>query len=591
MVQAAGGARPGSHGPNMLILSSLRARLDVAVDAAWRTFGDLTLKLADGSPMARNTDDTEAWASLYRTLVERPQEDLGSSELEQLAVSSYLIGDDDRCEAAWEAAHRRHVDAGNRPDSARCSFWLAFCLMMRGQMAQAGGWLGRTEAVIGDDLECSARGYVLIPSLLNALESGDASAARELAISAAEIAAAFADADLGAFAGLGEGQALIALGESAAGTARFDEVMVAVSTGEVGPIASGVVYCAVILECMQIFDLRRAAEWTDVLYAWCEDQPELVPFRGQCLVHRSQLLQAAGDWSRAVSTVVVACRRLTDPPHPALGLALYQEAELHRLMGSFDEAAAAYAGASAAGQEPMPGLALLALARGDVEAAATGIRRALLETTRRIGRPPLLAAAAEIFRQANEVTAAQAAAGELVEISASTDSEVLRAMADHALGAVTLSEGDTSASLPRLRSARSAWTQLHMPYEAARTSVLLGLGCVALGDQTTAALDFENARIGFEALGARPDLERLRSLRAGAGLPADALELNRMGGLSTRELEVLGHVASGQTNREIAAAMTISQHTVGRHLENIFSKLGVSGRAAATAYAYEHDLL
>jgi DNA-binding CsgD family transcriptional regulator len=164
-------------------------------------------------------------------------------------------------------------------------------------------------------------------------------------------------------------------------------------------------------------------------------------------------------------------------------------------------------------------------------------------------------------------------------------------MADHALGAVALSEGDLSMSLPRLRSARSAWTRLQMPYEAARSSVLLGLGCVSLGDQAAAALDFENARIAFEALGARPDLERLQSLRSGAGLPADGPGLDRKAVLSTREIEVLGHVASGQTNREIAEALTISRHTVGRHLENIFTKLGVSGRAAATAYAYEHDLL
>ncbi len=541
--------------------------------------------------MARDPDDSEAWATRYRTLVALPPEDLGPPELEQLAVSSYLIGDDDRCEAAWEAAHRRHVAAGNRPDAARCSFWLAFCLMMRGQTAQARGWLGRTEAVVGDDLECSARGYLLIPSLLGALESGDATAARDLAIGAAEIATAFGDADLGAFAGLGLGQALIALGEPATATARFDEVMVAVSTGEVGPIASGVVYCAVILECMQIFDLRRAAEWTDVLFAWCEEQPELVPFRGQCLVHRSQLLQASGDWPGAVATVEAACRRLTDPPHPALGLALYQEAELHRLVGSFDEAAATYARASAAGQEPMPGLALLALARGDVQSAATGIRRALLETTHRMRRPPLLAAAAEIFRHGNDLTAARAAADELADISAATAAEVLGAMADHAVGAVTLSEGDTSASLPRLRSARSAWARLQMPYEAARASVLLGLGCVSLGDRTSAALDFENARIAFETLGAQPDLERLRSLRAASGSPVETPDRNRKGRLSTREVEVLGHVASGQTNREIAAALTISQHTVGRHLENIFSKLGVSSRAAATAFAYEHDLL
>ena len=176
------------------------------------------------------------------------------------------------------------------------------------------------------------------------------------------------------------------------------------------------------------------------------------------------------------------------------------------------------------------------------------------------------------------------------KISAGSTSEVLHAMADQAIGAVMLSEGDPSTSLSRLRSARSAWTRSNMPYEAAGASVLLGLGYVSLGDQTSAELEFENARVAFDELGARPDLDRLRSLQGRSGLASPPSPSERSG-LSNRELEILTHVASGQTNREIAAALTISQHTVGRHLENIFAKLGVSSRVAATAYAYEHDLL
>jgi DNA-binding CsgD family transcriptional regulator/tetratricopeptide (TPR) repeat protein len=343
---------------------------------------------------------------------------------------------------------------------------------------------------------------------------------------------------------------------------------------------------------MKVFDLPRAVEWTDALHAWCADLPELVPYRGQCLVHQSQLLQAAGDWPVAVTTIEAASDRLSDPPHPALGLAHYQQAELHRLVGSFDDAAVGYRRASASGHETMPGLALLALAQGDVDGAAVGIRRALQETILRPRRLSLLAAAVDVFRDANDLAAARAAADELAEISTDSSSEVLQAMADLATGAVTLSEGDPAAALAVLRDARTAWARLQMPYEAARTSVLLGLGCVSLGDRTSADLEFENARLAFERLGARPDLERLRSLRTRSGtstVPASGHD--GPADLSGRELEVLAHVAQGETNRQIAAALTISQHTVGRHLENIFAKLGVSGRAAATAYAYEHDLL
>lgn len=520
-----------------------------------------------------------------------PPDQQPASSLEARAVRSHLVGDDDDCVEAWEAARRVHLEAGRWADAARCSFWLAFSFMMRGQMAQAGAWLARTEATIAEGEACCASGYLMIPALLGALDDGDQATARDLASRAAAIAAEFADADLAAFACLGDGQALLAMGDVRSGTARLDEAMLAVSTGEVGPITAGVVYCAVILECMQIFDLGRAAEWTDALSAWCDGQPGLVPFRGQCLVHRSQLQQVAGDWSGAIATATAACGRLTDPPHPALGLARYQEAELHRLRGAYGLAKRAYAQASTAGHDPMPGLALLELARGDADGARAGIGRALTESRRR-ERPRLLAAAVEILRDVGDTAGARRAADELRSVADTSPSEVLGAMADQALGSVLLAEGDPTGAFEHLRAAGGTWTRLHMPHDAARAAALLGLACSAVGDMASAKLEFDKARSTFEALDARPDLERLERLRATTGddevaRPGD----ERPSELSPRELEVLAHVANGDTNREIAAALSISQHTVGRHLENIFAKIGVKGRAAATAHAYEHGLL
>ena len=482
----------------------------------------------------------------------------------------------------WEQAHRRYLDAGEQAEAARCAFWTAFCLIMQGQMAHAGGWLKRTEGVIGD-LDCPAAGYLLIPALLGALDSDDPGRAEDLARRAGEIAERFGEGDLGAFATLGRGQALLAQGDEAAGLALLDEVMLSVSSGEVGPITSGIVYCAVILECMQIFDLARAAEWTAALDAWCAAQPDLVPYRGQCLVHQSQLQQAAGDWSKAVSTVASARNRLTDPPHPALGLACYQEAELHRLRGELGAAAEAYRRASNAGYQPMPGLALLERARGDVEGAAVSIRRALAEAGQPFQRPPLLAAAVEILVASEELVSADEAVNELASIAAQSSSEVLGAMAQQATGSVLLASDRPSEALVYLRAASAVWQRLHLPYERARAAVLVGRGCLALGDRTAAVLELDHARATFSSLGASPDLAELDALAGDSHRGA--------GELSARELEVLAHVADGKTNREIATALSISQHTVGRHLENIFAKLGVSGRAAATAYAYEHDLL
>ena len=534
----------------------------------------------------------QAWAQAYTAFAGTPREELEAGDLERMAVAAYLLGEDDESAAAWEAAHRRHARANAPADAARCSFWLALCMLLRGQSARAGGWLSRTERTIGAEPDCTAAGYLMIPGLLNALNEGDVSAARAMAVQATEIGRRFGDADLHALGTLGHGQALIAMGDATAGFALLDDVMLSVTAGEVGPIASGIVYCAVILECMSLFDLSRAYEWTRALSAWCDAQPDLVPYRGQCLVHRSQLQQLAGEWRDASTTIESACRRLADPPHPALGLAYYQEAELHRLLGAFDDAEAEYRLASRSGHQPVPGFALLELARGNTDAAAATIRRALDETANPLERPLLLAAAVDIFCATGDVAGARTAADDLARIASGSGSEVLDAMAAQAIGGVLLGEGDASEALAHLRAASAAWQRLRMPYEAARAAALIALSCAAVGDRASAALEFDNAHDIFSELGARPDVARLQSLVAGLGMRAERRRVT--GGtptLSAREREVLAHVAAGKTSREIAIELVISEHTVRRHVENVFAKLGVSSRAAAIARAYEAKLL
>jgi DNA-binding NarL/FixJ family response regulator len=230
----------------------------------------------------------------------------------------------------------------------------------------------------------------------------------------------------------------------------------------------------------------------------------------------------------------------------------------------------------------MPGLALLELARGNAGAAASSITRALGEASQPFQRPGLLAAAVEIDVAVGDVAAGRQAAAELASVAARSSSPALRAMADHATGAVQLAAGETADALVHLRAASVVWLRLNVPYEAARSAVLIGRACAALDDSIAAALEYDNARAVFESLGAAPDLQRARELASGP--PAK-------GTLSARELEVLDLVAKGKTSREIASMLTISEHTVRRHIENTFAKLGVNSRAAAIAYAYEHDLL
>ena len=528
------------------------------------------------------------WALAYESLETTPRDLRAAGDWERLAVCAYLTGRDEESATAWESAYSAHLGAGDPAEGARCAFWLAFGLLMRGEAARANGWFSRSRTTLEESglVECPASGYLLIATMLGALGSGDAAGARDLAVQAIGIADRHGDPDLRALGTLGHGQTLLALGQTAAGTAKLDEAMVAVAAGEVGPVATGIVYCAVIVECMSAFDLTRATEWTTALSAWCDTQPDLVPYRGQCLVHRSQLQQAHGEWGDAVETADAACRRLTDPPHPALGLGYYQQGELHRLRGDFDQAESAYVLARRAGHEPLPGMALLELGRGAAAGAAQMIRRALLEARGAHERTQLLASAVEILVAVDDLSGARRAADELAGLAAGSSSAVLHALSEHARGAVLLADGDPATALGHLRVAAAAWRQADLPYELARTTLVVARCCSQLGDQATAALDVDFAVDTFVRLGARHDADAARTLSDAprpAGTDASPLSL--------REREVLAQVAAGRTNREIAGVMVISEHTVGRHLENIFAKLAVSSRAAAVAFAVEHGLL
>jgi DNA-binding NarL/FixJ family response regulator len=526
------------------------------------------------------------WADAYESLSLADQAaSLGAEDLTLLATSAYMLGRDDDFVETLERAHHVHLDAGEVPAAVRCAFWLGVNLVTRGETSRATGWFGRAHRLLErEEQDCVERGYLLIPTLLQQVASGDCEAAFATAADAAAIGERFGDADLLAMAVHEQGFALFRQGRVEEGLRLVDEAMVAATAGELSPIVTGLVYCSVIAGCQQLFELRRAREWTVALTDWCREQPDMVAHTGQCLVHRAEIMQLHGSWQDALEEAQRAGARFARSKSPVSAAhAVYRQGEVHRLRGEFADAEAAYREASRGGWEPQPGLALLRLAHGNADAAAAAIRRVVRETRDRLERAALLPAHVEIMLAVGDMDEASSASQDLAEIAEGGASGVLGAMSAQARGAVSLAAGDARAASVALRQARQVWQELEAPYETARVRELVGLACRALGDEDSAMLELDAARGVFEQLGATPDLARVDWLVSKR--PGDAH------GLTERELEVLRLVAAGKSNREISAALVISEHTVARHMQNIFAKLNVSSRTAASAFAFGHDLV
>jgi DNA-binding CsgD family transcriptional regulator len=530
---------------------------------------------------------TSAWADAFALLSQADKEiPLSVADLELLATSAYLIGQDGVFLGALDRAHGAYLSAGETTCAARCAFWLGLSLLFMGETGRGTGWLaGARRLVEGEKADCAERGYLLLPAAEQLLGADDYDTAYATAADAVEIGDRFGEADLVSCARHLQGRALMGQGRVEEGLALLDEAMIMVTAGELSPLMTGLIYCSVIDACQQVYALARAWEWTSALTQWCEAQPQMVAFTGTCLVHRAEIMQLHGAWRDAIEEARRACERCSQgieqqPP----AAAFYQQAEVHRLRGEFDAADEAYRNASQRGFDPQPGLALLRLVQGRADVAAAAIHRVVSATTDQLQRTRLLPAYVEIMLAVSKIENARGACHELADIAESFDTSVLSAMAAHAQGAVDLAEGDAKAALGSLRRAFEAWRQVEAPYEAARVRVLMGMACRAFGDDEGAGLELDAARAVFERLGAAPDLARIGSLTKGAAS-------GHSHRLTPRELQVLRLVAAGKTNKAIAAELFLSEKTVDRHASNIFNKLDVPSRAAATAYAYEHKLI
>ncbi|ONI92296.1 hypothetical protein ALI22I_05005 [Saccharothrix sp. ALI-22-I] len=541
---------------------------------------------ADGLEQGRTSFAQRSWGVAYTQLAAADADTpLDLDDLERFGLAAYLTGNDEVSARVWTRAHHEALLRDDPQRAARNAVLIGSGLMFRGEVAPAMGWFARAGRVLEGCDECAEQAWLLIWNAYARMWGGDPAGAEPAFTESVQAGRRFGDLDLVTMSRLGQGMCLVMRGQGPAGVGLLDEVMAGVTSGEVSPMYAGIAYCAVIGACSDLFDLRRAREWTAALTRWCDSQPDLVPYRGNCLVHRCELMQLQGAWNDALQAAEQACDLLSGPVEwDTLGAAYYQLGELQRLRGEFTKAEQSYRKAGEAGRRPEPGLALLRLAQGRIDVASAVMRRVVAETDDPSARSRALPAYVEVMIAAGDVPSARTGADELAQIAGALDAPYLDAVAASAAGAVLLAERDARSALRKLRNAGSLWRELDAPHEMARVRVLTGLACRALDDPETSDMEFHGARTVFEQLGATPDVDRLDALMRSPYGKAP-------GGLTAREVEVLRLVASGRTNRAIAKELGLSEKTVARHVSNCFTKIRVPSRAAATAYAYENALI
>lgn len=526
-----------------------------------------------------------AWVDVYDELQRRALTELGPEQLEELADAAWWTSRIDESIAARQKAYAGYSAAGNARRAAYSAWFLFWDHVFRGEHAVANGWLRRAERHLASEPECLEHGYLAFARGELALWEGTTDGSSTAAERVLALGQRLGNADLVALGIECRGRTHIAEGRIAEGVADLDEAMCSVVAGELTPLFTGWIYCHVLVACWDLTDLRRAAEWTDAAMRWCEDLPTAeAPFRGLCRIHRVEIATLRGEWAEAEAEARRTCDELLAyEPHCA-GLAFYAAGEVRRRLGDLNGAEEAFARAHELGHEPQPGLALVQLARGRTEAAVAALTLALASSASDgFPRAQLLLAQVEATLATADLDTVRTAVAELESLAERLETPAVRAAGAWATGALRLAEGDVTGSVASLRQAVAAWQTLGAPYEAARARLLLAQAARGAGDDDGARLELEVAHAVFQRLGAGADMtrtERLLAATTGAGP-----------GVTARELEVLRLVARGKTNREIAAELMISDHTVARHVNNIFAKLDVSTRAAATAYAFTHDLI
>ncbi|NIK57357.1 helix-turn-helix transcriptional regulator [Kribbella shirazensis] len=468
--------------------------------------------------------------------------------------------------------------ANELDDAAYAAFWLWWAFFTSNELVQANGWLQQVGRALGPELAGSP--WLRIPEAMFQGMTGNHSHAEELLSAVVE----GSHGDVVPWALSMWGQTLIDAGRLQDGLDRLEEAMAALFEDGLSARVTPWIYCAAVRGCCLARDFTRARAWNRSMARWLDSLDSLGgAYLGNCRIYRSRLLCLTGAWPDALDEIAAVCDDLDGYAGWVCGHAFYQLGEVRRLRGEWDAAEEAYLRAAQHGCPTQPGLSLLRLAQGDVDAASAGVRRALTEVTTTPDRLDVLKAAVTIHLEEGNLEAARDAVAEFENITAEVTTPVIQAEAYAVRGALALSEGDAGSALPLLRRAVGAWQAQDAPHEVAQLNVLIGQACHALGDHDGAQLEFSAARETFERLGARPDLAQLDRIAATTGTGTH--------GLTHREIEVLCAIAQGKSNRAIANELHLSERTVHRHVANIFIKLGVDSRTAAVAHAIKERIV
>jgi DNA-binding CsgD family transcriptional regulator len=539
--------------------------------------------VADDLVQARAAYERRDWLAAYEGLAVGT-DGLVADDFVLLAKAAYLVGQRNDCVQALQRAHTAYLDAGGTLAAARCAFWLAMVLNTSGEAAVGGGWVARAQRLLDEYGEDTVeRGYVAIHLMFQYIGAREYGLAMDQAGTVLDYGRRFGEPDLVAMGLCAQGRMLLYAGQVPAGLALLDESMVGIAAGEVSPILAGSIWCALIEACQELADFDRVEQWARALTAWCDAQPGLVPYTGQCALHRGQVNRARGAYHEALAELDRAEQRYRELGDLApIGLASYERGEVLRAQGDFDAAERAFDRAAEFGHDPQPGMALLWLQRGRTEAAVGAIRRLVAEPRDPVHRAQLLPSAVHVLVAGGDVAGARRLAEELAGIALSFGCTAGEALSAFASGEVALAEGDAARAMAELRQSIKKWSALGMPYDAACSRVLLGRALRTLGDPESADRELATARRTLSELGAVPAVAEVDGLLGGKRNPD---------GLTDREVEVLRLAAAGRSNAQIAAELFLSEKTVARHLSNIYTKIGATSRTAAAAYAFEHDLL